>query len=110
YSEKLKCSTEILTIAAMLSLNNSIFYKPKDKALQAESIFKNFFIEGGDHLLLLNVYNQWAETNFSSAWCSDNFIQLKSMKRAKDIRDQLESLLEKIEIEIISSPNDYTTI
>jgi pre-mRNA-splicing factor ATP-dependent RNA helicase DHX16 len=54
YSEKLNCSKEILTIAAMLSLNNNIFYKPKDKALQFESIYKNFFIEGGDHLLLLS--------------------------------------------------------
>jgi pre-mRNA-splicing factor ATP-dependent RNA helicase DHX16 len=32
------------------------------------------------------------------------------MKRARDIRDQLESLLEKVEVEILSSPTDYKTI
>jgi pre-mRNA-splicing factor ATP-dependent RNA helicase DHX16 len=110
YSEKLKCSSEILTIASMLSLNNNIFFKPKDKSIQAESVYKNFFIEGGDHLLLLNVYNQYAESGYSQTWCSDNFIQAKSMKRAKDTREQLESLLEKVEIEITSSPEDYTNI
>lgn len=57
-SEKYKCSDEILTIAAMLSVNNSIFYRPKDKIVHADTARKNFFSYGGDHLTLLNVYNQ----------------------------------------------------
>ncbi len=32
-SEKYGCSEEILTVAAMLSVNNSIFYRPKDKVV-----------------------------------------------------------------------------
>jgi len=105
-SEKYKCSAEILSIAAMMSNNASIFYRPKDKIIHADTARKNFFLPGGDHMTLLNVYNQWAETDFSSQWCYENFIQHRSMKRARDIRDQLEALLERVEIEIVSNPGD----
>lgn len=53
-----KCSNEVLTIAAMLSVNNSIFYRPKDKVVHADNARMNFVVPGGDHMVLLNVYNQ----------------------------------------------------
>ncbi|KAL0174805.1 hypothetical protein M9458_030773, partial [Cirrhinus mrigala] len=53
-----KCSEEILTIAAMLSVNNSIFYRPKDKVVHADNARMNFVVPGGDHMVLLNVYTQ----------------------------------------------------
>jgi len=109
-SEKYKCSAEILSISCMLSNNASIFYRPKDKIIHADTARKNFFHPGGDHITLLNVYNQWAETDYSSQWCYENFIQHRSMKRARDIRDQLEALLERVEIEIVSNPLDTVNI
>ncbi|KAH7984342.1 hypothetical protein HPB52_019567 [Rhipicephalus sanguineus] len=57
-SEKYRCSEEVLTISAMLSVNSSVFYRPKDKALHADTARKNFFSPAGDHLTLMNVYNQ----------------------------------------------------
>lgn len=109
-SEKYKCSAEILTISCMLSNNASIFYRPKDKIIHADTARKNFFHPGGDHISLLNVYNQWAQTDYSTQWCFENFIQHRSMKRARDIRDQLEALLERVEIEIVSNPLDTVAI
>lgn len=53
-----KCSEEVLTIAAMLSVNNSIFYRPKDKVVHADNARMNFVVPGGDHMVLLNVYTQ----------------------------------------------------
>lgn len=53
-----KCSEEVLTIAAMLSVNNAIFYRPKDKVVHADNARMNFVVPGGDHLMLLNVYSQ----------------------------------------------------
>lgn len=32
------------------------------------------------------------------------------MKRARDIRDQLEGLLERVEIELVANPNDLEAI
>ena len=109
-SEKYKCAAEILSICAMLSNNASIFYRPKDKVIHADTARKNFFAPGGDHITLLNVYNQWAETDYSSQWCYENYIQHRSMKRARDIRDQLEALLERVEIELTSNPLDTAAI
>ena len=90
----------------MLSVNNSVFYRPKDKVVHADTARQNFFRPGGDHLTLLNVYEQWEETDYSTQWCYENFIQHRSMKRARDVRDQLEGLLERVEIEVMSNPGD----
>uniref|UniRef100_A0A8D3BQM3 RNA helicase n=1 Tax=Scophthalmus maximus TaxID=52904 RepID=A0A8D3BQM3_SCOMX len=100
-SEQYKCSEEVLSIAAMLSVNNSIFYRPKDKVVHADNARMNFVVPGGDHLVLLNVY-----TGFSTQWCYENFIQFRSMRRARDVRDQLEGLMERIEVEVVSSQED----
>lgn len=109
-SEKYKCSEEILTITAMLSVNNSIFYRPKDRVVFADNARANFFRPGGDHLTLLNVYNEWMETDYSMQWCFDNFIQHRSMKRARDVRDQLEGLMERVELDITSNLSDNMAI
>ncbi|XP_015781179.1 pre-mRNA-splicing factor ATP-dependent RNA helicase DHX16-like [Tetranychus urticae] len=109
-SEKYNCSVEIMTICAMLSVNSNIFYRPKDKAIHADTARKNFFQPGGDHLMLLNVYNQWVEMGYTKQWCAENFIQYRALVRARDIRDQLESLMDRAEVEIKSNPTEFVLI
>ncbi|TMW45207.1 hypothetical protein DOY81_009714 [Sarcophaga bullata] len=101
-SEKYKCSEEMVTIAAMLSVNSAIFYRPKDKIIHADTARKNFNHINGDHLSLMQVYNQWAETDYSTQWCYENFIQYRSMKRARDVREQLVGLMQRVEIDMVS--------
>ncbi|GAB4845413.1 Pre-mRNA-splicing factor ATP-dependent RNA helicase DEAH1 [Ancistrocladus abbreviatus] len=110
-SDKYKCSEEIITIASMLSIGNSIFYRPKDKQVHADTARMRFH-EGniGDHIALLKVYNDWKACDYGSMWCYENYVQVRSMKRARDIRDQLEGLLERVEIEPTSSLNDLEAI
>lgn len=128
---------EVATIAAMVSIGGSVFYRPKDKAVHADNAHKAFHrgnvgkCEGcgavrgaapgsaagpglwhvpmqpvercrsspsasflppsnslslaptppapqGDHIALMNVFNGWAETNFASQWCFENFVQVGS--------------------------------
>uniref|UniRef100_A0A8C4DDI7 RNA helicase n=1 Tax=Dicentrarchus labrax TaxID=13489 RepID=A0A8C4DDI7_DICLA len=109
-SKMILCSEEVLTIAAMLSVNNSIFYRPKDKVVHADNARMNFVVPGGDHLVLLNVYTQWLESGYSTQWCYENFIQFRSMRRARDVRDQLEGLMDRIEVEVVSSQGDSLPI
>ena len=112
-------SQEILSIAAMLQIGASIFYRPKvrikaaaaaaadtqlrvasvhaglspealslpeqERALHADNARVHFNRPGGDHLTLLNVWNQWAETHFSTQWCFENFIQVHILREALDI-------------------------
>lgn len=109
-SEEYGCSEEIITIMSMLSVNGSIFFKPKDKAVHAEASRKSFFSVTGDHLMLLKVYNDWMSTGYSKHWCYEKFVQYKSMCRARDIREQLERLCEKVEVKLVSDPSDTTKI
>lgn len=97
-SETYECSEEIITIAAMLSVNAAIFYRPKAMIIHADTARKAFWSPYGDHLTLLNVFNKWKETNYSTQWCMENFIQHRTMKRAREVREQLEGLLERVEI------------
>ena len=105
-SEKYKCTEEIITIASMLSVNSNIFYRPKNKLLLADTARKNFNLQPnplGDHFTLLNVYNRWVETDYSIQWCYENYVQHRSLKRARDVREQLEGLLERVEIDLTST-------
>lgn len=109
-SETYSCSEEVLTIMSMLSVNGSIFFKPKDNQVHAEASRKSFFSVTGDHLMLLKVYNDWASTAFSKQWCYEKFVQYKSMCRARDIREQLEGLCEKVDVKLVSDRSDTANI
>ncbi|PIL22572.1 hypothetical protein GSI_15261 [Ganoderma sinense ZZ0214-1] len=111
-SEKYQCTDEVLTIISMLQESSSLFYRPKDKKLHADQARQNFVRAGGDHFTLLNVWEQWAETNYSQQFCYEQFLQFKSLSRARDIRDQLAGLCERVEIVVESNPNtnDITPI
>ncbi|KAH9841519.1 pre-mRNA splicing factor [Rhodofomes roseus] len=104
-SEHYHCTDEVLTIISMLQESSSLFYRPKDKKLHADQARQNFVRAGGDHFTLLNVWEQWAETNYSQQFCYEQFLQFKSLGRARDIRDQLAGLCERVEVVVESNPN-----
>lgn len=101
----IQVSEQIATVCAMVSVGSSIFYRPKvglgssrrlgllpcnlpyhhlthititqDKAVFADNAHKNFSRGGvGDHIALMSVYDGWAESNFSTQWCFENYVQV----------------------------------
>lgn len=109
-SAKLGSLQLILSVITMLGESGNLFYRPKDKREQADKQKEKFAHELGDHFTLLNIWNEWVDSGYSNQWCEDNFIQYKSMKRAKDIRSQLERLCSKIGIDVNQPDeenNDY---
>lgn len=109
-SEEYHVSEDVATICACLSASSAIFYRPKDKQVHADNAHKNFHRPGGDHLTLLNLYGQWEETGFNMQWCYENFVQYRSLKRSRDVRDQLVLLMERTEVEMESHPEDGESI
>jgi ATP-dependent RNA helicase DHX8/PRP22 len=97
----LGCSDEILSIVAMLSMP-TVFYRPKEKQAQADQKKAKFHDPHGDHLTLLNVYNGWKQNKYANPWCFENFIQARSMRRAKDVRDQLVKIMERYKHPVVS--------
>jgi pre-mRNA-splicing factor ATP-dependent RNA helicase DHX16 len=57
-SEQYGCSEEVISICSMLDVQSALYYRPKDKKFHVEKIHKMFNRPGGDHLTLLNVWNQ----------------------------------------------------
>ena len=105
YSVDLGCSDEMLTIVSMLNIQ-TVFYRPKEKQSQADQKKAKFHDPHGDHLTLLNVYNSWKHGGFSNAWCFENFIQARSVRRAKDVRDQLTKMMQRYRHPITSCGRD----
>ncbi len=75
----MQCSEEAASIAAMLGVGGAVFYRPKDKAVHADNAHRAFHRGNvGDHIALLNVFNAWAESGFSTQWCYENFVQVRA--------------------------------
>lgn len=97
------CVGEILSIIAMLGESSSLFFRPKDKKLHADQARARFTSKtGGDHLSLLNIWNAWVDTDFSYVWARENFLQQRSLSRARDVRDQLARLCDRVEVTVNS--------
>ena len=109
YSVDLGCSEEMLTIVAMLSVQN-VFYRPKNKKELADKKKSRFTQSEGDHLTLLTVYKAWKQSGYSSSWCYENFIQSRTMRKAKEIRNQLLGIMDRYSQNIVSCGHNYDLV
>lgn len=89
-----QCSDEIVTIISMLSVQN-VFYRPKDRQLEADSKKAKFHHPYGDHLTLLNVYTRWQQANYSEQYCKTNFLHFRHLKRARDVKSQISMIFKR---------------
>lgn len=112
-NSKFHCSEEIIIIVSMLSIP-SVFYRPKERAQEADAIREKFLITESDHLTLLNVYSQWEQQlkkpdmNYRklSLWCNRNFLQNKSLLRAREIKSQIHLIMKQSKLPILKSKSD----
>ena len=63
-----------------------------------------------DHLTLLAVYNSWKNNKFSSAWCYENFVQMRTLKRSQDIRKQLLGIMDRHKLDVVSCGKSTTRV
>jgi ATP-dependent RNA helicase DHX8/PRP22 len=108
-SVHLKCSDEVLTIVSMLSVQN-VFYRPKEKQALADQKKAKFNQPEGDHLTLLSVYNSWKNNKFSNAWCYENFVQMRTLKRVQDVRKQLIGIMDRLNLGVVSAGKNTVRI
>jgi len=108
-SVELGCSDEILTIVAMLSVQN-VFYRPKDKQALADQKKAKFHQAEGDHLTILAVYEAWRANKYSNPWCYDNFIQARALRRAQDVRKQLLAIMDRYKLSVLSAGRNYNKV
>lgn len=98
------CLSEILSIAAMISLQGTVWFHREGEKKATETTRRKFAAEEGDHLTLLNVYQAFVTKGKKEArWCRDNLLNFKSMTRAVSIRNQLRRYLERFGITVEES-------
>lgn len=106
-SPAFKCSNEILTIVALLSVPN-VFVRPATNRKKADECKLRFAHPDGDHLTLLNVYEEFnseeAQSMGLAQWCRDNFLSYRSLISARNVRSQLQRLMERYDLELVSTP------
>ncbi|KAJ7167236.1 P-loop containing nucleoside triphosphate hydrolase protein [Mycena crocata] len=98
-SPKFKCSNEILTICAMLSVPH-VWRRPKWEQKEADAAKALFTVPGSDHLTLLNVYNQYVE---NKNWANSRYLSWHALSQAKKAREQLQKIMERFEIELVGT-------
>ncbi|KAJ3693888.1 hypothetical protein LUZ60_009368 [Juncus effusus] len=104
-SNELGCSEEILTIAAVLSVQ-SIWVSLRGVKKEFDEAKLRFAASEGDHVTFLNVYKGFLQSNKSSQWCYKNFINYQAMKKVIDIREQLVRFLKRFGVTIKSCDRD----
>eukprot|EP00770_Monocercomonoides_exilis_P010045 MONOS_16831.1-p1 / transcript=MONOS_16831.1 / gene=MONOS_16831 / organism=Monocercomonoides_exilis_PA203 / gene_product=pre-mRNA-splicing factor ATP-dependent RNA helicase DHX16 / transcript_product=pre-mRNA-splicing factor ATP-dependent RNA helicase DHX16 / location=Mono_scaffold00435:37319-39752(+) / protein_length=778 / sequence_SO=supercontig / SO=protein_coding / is_pseudo=false len=125
--EERKVTNEVITIAAMLDVENAVFWRPRFERKKQEGDEESsdtpststapsytaftartaaFSHPAGDHLSLLRVYSEWEESGFSSLFAAENFLQQRSLNRAREIREQLVNLCHKLGIEMWTNPDN----
>ena len=98
------CLSEILTIAAMTSLQGGVWFHHEGEKKAMEASRRKFAVEEGDHLTFLNVYQAFVTKGKKEArWCRDNHLNNKSILRAVSIRAQLKRYLERFGIDVDES-------
>ncbi|KJA15451.1 hypothetical protein HYPSUDRAFT_48384 [Hypholoma sublateritium FD-334 SS-4] len=102
-SPEFKCSNEILTITAMMSVPN-IWLRPPGATQRrdADAAKALLTVPDGDHLTLLNVYNQYILNMHDKNWAWNNYLSVRALQQAESIRNQLQRIMERYDIEFNS--------
>ncbi len=136
-SPEFNCSQEILTIVAMLSgtfllLHVStrlivslavpnIWVRPNDKRKEADIAKQLLSIPDGDHLTLLNVFDEYRNSTYRSnisfplltevspdlhdrKWAWNNYVSARSLAEAANVRAQILRIMERLKIDLEIRP------
>lgn len=63
--------------------------KTQDREEESDAAREKFFVPESDHLTLLNVFQQWKLNSFGSQWCTDHFIHVKGLRKAREVHAQV---------------------
>ncbi|KAF8321627.1 P-loop containing nucleoside triphosphate hydrolase protein [Clavulina sp. PMI_390] len=105
-SKEYKCGAEILTIAAMTSVQDVFIIRDGAQGALDELERRKFTAEEGDHLTLLNVYNAFTRYGQTSSWCRTHSLNFRALSRAVSIRAQLKKYMQRFGLPLDSCEGD----
>lgn len=95
------CLSEMLSIAAMMTLQGTAFVSHSGSRQLLEQSRRRFAVKEGDHLTLFNVYQAFvtAGTKNAAQWCRENCLNYRAMLKAVSVRKQLANYMERMGIQ-----------
>ncbi|EDV99052.1 ATP-dependent RNA helicase DHX33 [Drosophila grimshawi] len=99
------CMEEMLSLVAALSSDN-VFIGHTDKSELAALAHAKFQSKHGDHLTLLNVFSTFQKTEKPKIWCHDNFLNIRNLTYARNVRNQLAEISGRLNLAINSCGGD----
>jgi ATP-dependent RNA helicase DHX8/PRP22 len=89
-----------MAILVSLISTESIWYNVNKYDEERRALFDQKKLEFldcfSDHISYLNIYKEWQFNGFSEDWCKANFLQYRALKQARNIRDQLDDYMNKV--------------
>ncbi|KAH9021055.1 P-loop containing nucleoside triphosphate hydrolase protein [Lactarius pseudohatsudake] len=107
-SPEFHCSQEILAIVAMLSVPN-VWLRPNNQRKEADAAKQLLTVPDGDHLTLLNVFNEYQNNLHDRNWPWNNYLSARSLSQADNVRSQLLRIMERLEIDVVTKSYEDQT-
>ncbi|KIY51151.1 pre-mRNA splicing factor [Fistulina hepatica ATCC 64428] len=104
------CADEVLSIAAMVAVQDVWVSSQGEAAAYAELERRKFTAQEGDHLTLLNVYNGFVRSGKTSGWARSHYLNFRALSRAVSIRSQLVKYMKRFKLEIKSCQGDAVKV
>lgn len=99
-SEEQGVTHELCIIAGILSSGYGVYNRPHDQKLAADRAKLSFAREEGDHLSLLQTYRMWELSGFSESFARDQYLNIRALRKARDISEQLLAICAKIGLKV----------
>ncbi|RYG63895.1 hypothetical protein EON64_15065 [archaeon] len=103
------CLSEIIIIVSMLSVPG-VFFRPKGREEESDTVREKFFVPESDHLTYLNVYLQWKANHYSSSWCATHYLHPKAMKKAREVHAQLVDICNTLKLPMSSAKGGWDVV
>ncbi|XP_055810477.1 probable pre-mRNA-splicing factor ATP-dependent RNA helicase DEAH4 isoform X3 [Solanum dulcamara] len=98
-ANELDCLSQALTVVSMLSAETTLLPAPSKSSEKKRRHAPSNLPDGfglGDHIQLLQIYEQWYQTDYNIDWCKENNLQVRGMVFVRDVRKQLSQIMQKI--------------
>lgn len=92
------CLSQALTVVAMLSAETSLL-PSRSKGMEKKRKHAPLDLPDGsgwgDHIQLLQIFENWDKVKYDTRWCTDHELQVRGMMFTKDVRKQLCQIMQK---------------